>query len=795
MQRFLIPIGLFVLTVLTFAPALRCDFIRTYDDCSYILDNKAVQQGLTTESLRWAFSAGYAVNWHPLSWLSHIVDVELYGMNPAGHHLTSVLIHALNSALLFLALCQLTGSRWRSALVAAIFAVHPLRVESVVWISERKDVLSGFFFMLTLWAYGRYAQEKGRESSTTCLATSPRTSCAPSACGIGRSSRRWYTATLFLFALGLMSKPMLVTLPFVLLLLDYWPLRRTVFAADLPLDAAARVPGPCFDKAAKTSYPMKPGIKYLASQTNLKLLFEKLPFLTLSLASCILTFVLQKRGGAVARLEEIPVPYRLANAVVSCLTYVRKQFAPGDLAFFYPHPRTSISMPLVLLSSLCLIATTLAILKARRRHPYLLTGWFWHLGMLLPVIGIVQVGRQALADRYTYLPSIGLLIACVWGASLALAWRPPSRRHRKPNHAAPHTTQTNLLCPLICALILAVCVVNTHHEIHWWQDDVTLYTRALAVTKDNYAAHMNLGRRLSDLGRTPEAIEHLQETLRIHPYIADAHLLLGLAWLKLGHADGALHHLEYSLQIKPNVIGSHYNLALLYQQQGRLDLAIEHYRAELKVAPENALAWVNLGNCLRQIPKAQEALRCYRQATNADPSMALARFNLGTLLLEQRQPVLAREQLQLAWQLDPDTVQIPYELGFALLAQDRPVEAIAVWQQALQRHPTATSIAQELAWLLATARQPLARNGPEAVLLASQLYKEGGSTNPIVLDILAAAYAETGQFTKAVELLNHALDAMPPLGATGDTNSSPPDLATQLRQRRELYHFGQPFRQ
>ncbi len=437
---------LLLLTLAVFWPATHCDFINV-DDQAYVTENAHVQAGLTPANVKWAFTHPVSANWHPLTMLSHMLDCQLFGLKPWGHHLTSVLLHAFNAVLVFVWLQQMTGARWRSLLVAAIFAVHPLRVESVAWVAERKDVLCAFFGLLTLIAYTRYVQNvaDGRWQMTNRTHTSPRPSPqrgegekrVPVSSPVTRHPSLFYALALVCFALGLMSKPMLVTLPFVLLLLDYWPLNRMRSAE-------------CGMRSLKW------------------LLLEKIPFFALAAADGVVTFLIQGQNGVVKTAADYPPGARIGNLLISYCRYLGKIFWPTDLAVYYPHPGY---WPLaeVLLAGGFLLGVTAGFVMLRRRHPFLLMGWLWFVGTLVPVIGLVQVGRQSMADRYTYLPSLGVFILTIWGAfAVVRRWR---------YHEA--------ILALMGAAAVAVCVMVTRQQLGYWQDSGTLFRHTLEVTKDN----------------------------------------------------------------------------------------------------------------------------------------------------------------------------------------------------------------------------------------------------------------------------------------------------------------------
>jgi hypothetical protein len=527
-------LALLALTAAVYAGVGRLGFV--FDDADYLLRNPSLRQGFTLGSLGWALTSTYAANWHPMTWVSHLLDVQLFGMNPAGHHAVSAALHAVNAALLFGVLRALTGSTWRSWLVAALFAVHPLRVESVAWVSERKDVLSLLFGVLTVAAYRRYAAAPGR----------------------GR-----YLAVAGLFVLGLASKPMLVTLPFVLLLLDYWPLGRLLPAGPTAPD---RIP-----------------IRALS-----RLAVEKVPLLCLSLASCMVTYAAQASGGALLPGQSPPLGARAANAAVATVRYLGLTLWPADLAAFYPYPLSGYPVGVALGAAALLVAVSVACIAVWRAYPSLIVGWLWFLGTLVPVVGIVQVGRQALADRYTYLPHVGLALLLVWG-NAAVAGR---------NRARP-------LLVLGCGSVVALLALLAGRQVAVWRDDLTLTAHAVAVTQGNSFMYYNLGVALSAAGRPDEAIAAYREALRISPVEPDANYNLAVTLGKRGDQDAAIEQYLLALRLDPDNASAHNNLGSLLYRRGRRDEAIEHFRRALALRPDHAPTRENLRRALEgQSPAA-----------------------------------------------------------------------------------------------------------------------------------------------------------------------------------------------
>ena len=521
-------LALIAANLIVYASVWHHDFVN-YDDDQYVSTNTVVLRGLTWHSASWAFTTGYAVNWHPLTWLSHMLDVQLYGLDPGPHHLTNLLFHIANTLLLFGLLRRMTGALGGSAFVAGLFAVHPLHVESVAWVAERKDVLSTLFWMLTLWAYVEYVRRPGL---------------------------RRYWAVLLFFALGLMAKPMLVTLPFVLLLLDFWPLGRMGLGPN-PADGWA--------------------LSRDGWATTVRLVWEKLPLLALTVMSSIVTLVVHRRGGAVISLGATPLNLRVANALVSYVAYIGQMLWPARLAVLYPYAQ---SLPgwWTAGAFLGLMAISVAVIRAGPRRPYLLVGWLWYLGTLVPVIGLIQVGDQARADRYTYIPLIGLFIVVAWGVpDLMVRW--PFRR---------------IALPAAAGLVSLACVIAARGQLRYWQDSTTLWTHALAVTTGNTIVHNNLGVVLADQGKLEEAIAHYSEALRIKADSADAHNNLGVALADQGKLEEAIAHYSEALRIQPDYADAHNNLGVALADQGKLDEAIAHFSEALRIKPDYIKARDNL---------------------------------------------------------------------------------------------------------------------------------------------------------------------------------------------------------
>jgi tetratricopeptide (TPR) repeat protein len=729
-------LALAAITFAVFGQTASFPFVN-YDDKSYVYDNPVVQRGLTLKGAVWAFTYGHIGHWHPLTWLTHMADCQAYGLWAGGHHLTNVVLHTVAVVLLFLALREMTGSLWRSAFVAAVFAIHPLRAESVAWISERKDVLSGVFFMLTLWAYARYARQPSR----------------------GR-----YAAVAVWYGLGLLCKNTLVTLPFVLLLLDWWPLHRMKLAPFWGL------------------------VK------------EKIPLFLLSAGSCVATFLVPE---TVFDYQRVPFLERLGNAVVSYGIYLRQMVYPAGLAVPYLYPPGGLPFWKVALAFVLLAAISVSVLACRKRRPYLLVGWLWYLGMLVPAIGIIQISYYAHGDRYTYLPGIGLVLAGTWAVGdWSLGWK-----HRRA-----------VLGGLMAAVI-GILMVCAWKQTTYWKDSEALWTHTLDCTTGNYLAHINLGTALVQEGRMDEAITQFQKALAINPNDEKAHNNLGNILLQMGRVDEAILHFQKALQISPDLAAAHLNLGNALMIKGRVDEAIAHFQHVLQIKSDNADARNNLGNLLLKMGRvneaitqfqqalkikpdyadahynlaialwqegrADEAIAHYQNALQISPDLAAAHINLGNALMQKGRVDEAITHYQNALQIGPDVATTHINLANALMQKGRVDEAIAHFQKALQIEPADPTVQGNLAWLLATCPEASLRNGNKAVELARQANELTGGENPVILLTLAAAFAETGRFSEAVETAQHALRL-----AEAQSNTT---LAGQIQLELKLYRSGSPF--
>jgi tetratricopeptide (TPR) repeat protein len=690
------------ITWLVFGQTLRHQFV-TYDDPQYVYENAKVAAGLSFEGFAWAFTHTVAGNWHPLTTLSHMSDCQLYGLKPAGHHFTNVLLHTIAVILLFLVLRQMTGTLCRSAFVAALFAIHPLHVESVAWISERKDVLSAVFFMLTLGAYTRYVHKPSVTS---------------------------YLLVLLLFALGLMSKPMLVTVPFVLLLLDYWPL--------------GRIRGPAFAKTMARQAATR-------SQWSMvsRLVTEKIPLFVLSVLSSVVTLLAQLYSAGA--IDQLPFAWRLNNAAVSYVAYIWQMFWPARLTAFYPHPNDQLPLWQVLLAIAFLVTVSLLAIHWRKERPYIFTGWFWYVGMLVPVIGLVQAGEQARSDRYTYLPQIGLYVLIVWGITdlmipimtrnrgsqpVTTSRGPATRGSRGVRADGPlafaelrrgsQDRGYKLFCAAIAAVIIIALSWRAFEQTSYWENSETLWNHALAVTGDNDTAHNNLG------------------------YL----------FLQRGELDSAISHFEMALKIRSSNASAHYNFG-------------------------GAVIENNLANALARRGLASEAVGHYEEAAKLRPDYGDPYLNLGTVLFQQGRVGDAIGQWQKALATQPNDAGFHTALGNAFLKGELPKDAIAEYEHAVRISTQDPVPRNNLAWLLATSSDASIRDGNRAMEFAKQAVRLSRGKDPNYLRTLAAAFAESGRFAEAKETARQALQA-----AERRSNST---LANTLQDEIALYELGLPY--
>jgi Tfp pilus assembly protein PilF len=604
-RRWIVYLLLAAATWAVHAPVLESDFVL-FDDPQYVTENAPVLEGLTADGLTWAFTTGHASNWHPITWLSHMLDVDLFGVDPAGHHATNLLLHVLNALLLFGLLNSMTERLWPSALVAALFALHPLHVESVAWVAERKDVLCTFLGLLTVAAWLGFLR---------------------------RGGGAWYVLTMLLYALGLMAKPMLVTLPLVLLLLDVWPLRRLADGMG-----AARDP-------------------LLTQRSPSRLLLEKLPLLLLAVASSAVTFLVQRSGGAVATTDLVSFPQRAANAVVSTSVYLRQTVWPDDLSIMYVHPDmpggTPHTLGVVLGAGLLLLAVTVVVLRAGRRGAALV-GWLGYLGTLVPVVGLVQVGQQAHADRYTYLPLVGIFVVVAWlSADLveSLARRRPAVR---------------TVGVVIAVVVLGAFAVRSRSQVRIWRDNETLMKHALTVAPTSPLIHFTLGTALLREERYDEAAEHLSTALEISPQDVDTLANLGMVRIRQGRLAEALPLLRNAVANKPEDAGMQSSLAVALRAQGALDEAMSHARRATELEPDTGIYHYNLGNLLFDRMLLDEASDRYRRALELNADLSDAHRNWANILARQGSMDEAIEHYREAIRIAPEDGELRKNLRLLL---------------------------------------------------------------------------------------------------------------------------------
>jgi len=602
------------------------DFLN-FDDGQYVTENAEVQSGLTLHGLQWAFTTTYTTNWHPLTWLSHMLDAELYGTNPAGHHATGLLFHLLNTVLLFLLLKRLTGAHWRSACVVMLFAIHPLHVESVAWVSERKDVMSTFFWMLTVWFYADFVENKKKGK---------------------------YLLALLMFTLGLMSKPMLVTLPFVLLLLDYWPLNRIAFE-----DAQQRIS------------ELKITIK--------RLVVEKLPFFVLTIISALITVSV----GDVQTVQDFTIWGRIGNALISYVAYLSDMFWPHPLIIFRPHPG---ELPFwqALLALLLIAAITLFVIWQGKRHRFLPVGWFIYLGVLVPVIGLIQVGIQARADRYTYVPLIGVAIIVVWGiAYLSRNWK----GRKRPLMAVG----------MLVTLVLMAC---TYKQVGTMKNSMTVFEHAVEYAPDAHYAHNNLALAYKNAGEFDQAIEHFSEAIRIKPDKYEAYNNRGVAYFNKKEYDKAVADYQVVLRQLPDHVEAQNNLGNIFQIQGKLDQAIMYYQQALTVIPNHPEVNNNIGSAYFSKRDFAKAIEYFSRAVNSNPFYLAARTNLARVYGEMGDIEAAIKHFQLALELEPNNALTHDWLGISYAFLGQKEKAVHHYKMALSINPNLQGTQQRLQQLV-----------------------------------------------------------------------------------------------
>src|ERR1035437_10384564 len=775
-------LALAVVILAVYWPVSRHEFIN-YDDRTYVTDNQHVLSGLTWGGIGWAFGRlhGERTYWHPLTWISHMVDCQVFGLKPAGHHLMNVLFHMLNTMLVFLVFLRMTGAFRRCAVVAGLFALHPLQVDTVAWVAERKNLLSTLFGLLAIWAYAQYMR-KSQVQSLKSKVQGPNSGVSGQWSVVGGSfsilhptSSFLYVLSLGLFALGLMCKPVLVTLPFVLLLLDYWPLRRFQLKPR--------------DSRLKTLFPF---------------FLEKLPFLLLAATSSIITILAHRSLGMLDPGLMPPLGFRLENALVSYARYLGNTLWPSKLAIFYPLPA---AWPLgaVAVSGVLVLAVTALAIGTVRSRPYLFVGWFWFAGVLVPCIGLIQAGAQALADRFAYLPLVGLFLGLVWTvADWSSRW--------------PHRSR---VLSFGVVILLLLCASLSRRQVAHWQNTETVFRHALAVTEGNFLAHGKLGEALAASGKLREAEAEFGEAIKINQAYFPVMCSLAIQLRANGHSEAALSLFNQAVQLLPQDATAHYNLAIGLADQQRVGEAVAHYKEALRLGPNLAPAHNNLASLLLVQGNAADALPHALAALRLEPNYPQAHLNAGNALFLQGKFADATAPYAAAAKLDPGNAEARLNRGKALINLDKPQEAEADLKEAARLQPgnaephqilagiyatakrareaakeyaTAVSLDQNwieglnaLAWILATHTDSGIRDGAQAVQLAMRACNLTGSTNAAFLETLAAAYAEAGMFAEAASYQQIAHEILTAQGQGGQ--------ASFARQRLDLYRSQRPFRE
>ncbi|HKS37565.1 MAG TPA: tetratricopeptide repeat protein [Verrucomicrobiae bacterium] len=707
-----------------FWPLTRAEFIN-YDDPDYVTNNLHVR-GLTGPNISWAFQSLF-IYWQPLTWLSYMVDYELYGLKASGFHLTNLALHVGNSLVLFVFLKRATGAHWRSLLVTALFAFHPLHVETVAWISERKGALSTLFWFLALVAYERYARRPGA----------------------GR-----YLMVIVCFALGLMAKSMLVTFPFMLLLLDWWPLRRF---RDSPHGATTL-------DVEKKQAPLG-----LSRKTLGFLLLEKVPLLALSAVSGVLTLLAQRQADALVTLQSLPFVDRLANSIKAYGTYLIQTLWPMDLIVFYPRTEHWAPGQLALAAAVILGISVMALVWMRRR-PHLFVGWFWFLGVLVPVSGLLQAGDQAVADRYTYVPLVGLFILATWEAA---------------KFAGNNAFVPRAIAGVGAAAAMA-CGIAASRQVRHWQSTQTLFEHAFRADPDNPQVCAVVGSLRSAEGRYDDAIRLFEHALRLNPKQSDAHVHLGLTLEKQNKLGEAVGHYGEALRIKPGYVEARLLLGLALSRQGKPSDAVEQFQAVLQLRPDSAAAHNNLAMALYAQGRADEAIAHLETALRIDPHLATARENLAVALQARGDPAQAAAHLRAALAVAPQSATAHLNLANILFSQGQTAGALDHLREAVRLEPDRAEWLNNLAWILATHPEAAFRNGAEAVRLADKACRLTEFKRAIFVGTLAAAQAETGSFDDAIRIGRMAHDLAIAAGEK--------ELAETNLKLIELYRAQRPYR-
>ncbi len=702
---FLIYVTLALTTIVAYGPVRHNEFIN-YDDNIYVTDNVQIVSGFTTKSIVSAFTKPHAANWHPVTWLSHMLDCELFGLSSFWHHTMNLVFHIANTLLLFAIFKKLTDNIWPSAFVAAAFALHPLHVESVAWVAERKDVLSTFFWLLIMAAYIRYAKH-------------PRLSS--------------YLLVFLLLALGLMAKSMLVTLPLVLLLIDYWPLGR------------------------------------FQQSTLFRLIREKIPLFVLSVASSIVTFLVQKSGGAVSRIEDIPLGFRVFNASLAYVKYIGKMIYPSRLAILYPLPAKSMPIWQPVFALVLLLAVSVAVVLLARRRKYLLTGWLWYLVTLVPVIGLVQVGVQTIADRYTYVPSIGIFIIFAWGiGELSAKWR-----YKK------------IILGIMALVLFTTLIMCTRSQVKLWKNNFTLFEHTLNVTEGNYVIHGNLGGALLDEDRFDEALIHLNQALALKPNYCNAMNTKARVLLEKDEVDQAISIFKKVLNVEKDRPDTRNYLGLAYMKKGQLDLAVTSYEEAIELKPDHFRAMNNLGVVFQKQGETDLAIEQWEKALAVEPDHSQAHYNVAMAFAQKGQFDKANQHFEQYLHSRTDYLKESTRLAYSFFRFGYIELAINRYYGMLQVDPDSIDALNAAAWILSTSEDVKFRNPINALKFAQRACELTNYEDPALMDTLAAVYAAAGDFPKAIATAEKAAN----LAEATDKK----ELAQEIQSRIKLYKNNQPY--
>ena len=676
-SRILVCLFLITSALFVYGQMLNHDFVY-FDDNRYVAENSRVKSGLTTDNFIWAFSTLDLQFWHPLTWLSLMLDTQLFGVNPSGYLLTNLLLHILNSLLLFTFFYRATNSIWQSGLVAALFALHPMHVESVAWIAQRKDVLSSFFWMLAMLAYLSFARRPGLKT---------------------------YLLVLIFLIFGLMAKSMLVTLPFVFLLLDYWPLGRFQYDASFKKFSVA----------------------------FLHRLWEKMPLIAVSVVTSVLTYIAQQSSGNIKSLATVSLFDRISNALIAYVAYLLKMLWPFKLACFYPMPD---SFPLWQIggSFLLLLLITGFTIRLARRYPFLIVGWLWYLGTLLPVIGIIKIGAFSMADRYCYLPLIGIFMALIWGIAELLA----GINYRK----------AVTIC--LAALILIICLLTARIQVRYWQDGSSLFNHTLKVTSDNWFAHIALGRDLRRREKFDEALQQFLETKRLKPNYIPTYINIGITYAKQNKITEAISYMTQAEQMNPNQTEVQESLGILYLQQGELSKAHRHLNKALEIEPENATAHKYLGNLMATKGDLDAAIVNYTEALRIEPGDAKVHLNLGLALARQDKNEKATKRFLAALKIEPNNADVHYNLANIKVKQNELDTAIEHYKKALAIEPDFFRALMNLAFVYANKKEY--EQSISALLQTTRLQPD----NPAIYYHIASLYAVQNEQDQSVQWLETA---------------------------------------